>query len=176
RDVEISTRDHLGHVAEEESQQQGADVRTINVSIRHDYHMMIPELCNIKFLPDAGAERGDEVADLLGGEDLVLAGLLDVEDLAAQREDRLEATVACALRRATGGIALDEVDLAQARVTFRAVGQLAGQRRRFEQRLTLHQLPSTLRCVAGASSDQALLDDSPRIRRILLEVLREGVG
>src|SRR5438105_4054172 len=47
--------------------------------------------------------------------------LLVGEDLAAQRQDRLEAAVACALRRATGGIALDHVDLAEARVPLRAV-------------------------------------------------------
>src|ERR1700694_3879356 len=118
RDVEISTRDHLRHVPEEKCEQQCTNVRAIYVSIGHDYHMMISEFPDIKFLANTSTEGGDEVADLLGGEDLVLAGLLDVQDLSAQRKDRLEATVAGALRRATSGIALDEVDLAEARVAL----------------------------------------------------------
>src|SRR5207302_10408164 len=83
RNVEEFPRDHLGHIAEEEGEQQGADVRTINVSVGHYQYVVISEFPNIKFLADARAERGDQVADLLRGEDLVLAGLFDIEDLAA---------------------------------------------------------------------------------------------
>src|ERR1700730_10506644 len=63
--VEVFPGDHLGHVAEEKCEQQGADVRTINVSIRHDQYMVISQFPNIKFLADARAECGDEIANLL---------------------------------------------------------------------------------------------------------------
>src|SRR5256885_2401051 len=175
-DIEVLPDDHLRHVAEEEGQQQRPDVRSIDVGVSHQNYMVISQFIDVKFLADAGTKRGDQVADLLRGEDLVFAGLFDVEDLATQRQDRLEPTVAGALRRTTRGITLDHVDFAQARVPLRAVGQLAGQRRRFEQRLALHQLPGTLCRVTGARGDQAFLDDSPRIRRALFEVLRERIG
>ena len=60
-------------------------------------------------------------------QDPVDAGLLDVEDLAADREDRLVLRVAAALGRAARRVALDDVDLALLRVGRLAVGQLARQ-------------------------------------------------
>src|SRR5438876_974139 len=125
-DVQIFAGDHLRHVAEEKCQEQCADVRTIYVSIGHYQYMVISEFTDIKLLADTSPERGDQVTDLLGGEDLVFAGLLDVEDLAAQRQDRLDAAATSTFRGTTGGIALHQVDLAQARVAFGAIGQLPG--------------------------------------------------
>src|SRR5438445_2035620 len=128
-DVEVFPGNYLGHVPEEKRKQQGTDVRTIDVSVGHDQDVVISQLSNIEFLADARAECRDQVTDLLGGEDLVLAGLLDIEDLAAQRQDGLEAAVPRAFGGATGGIALDQVDLTQRRIAFRAIGQLARQGR-----------------------------------------------
>src|SRR5690606_15529628 len=76
---------------------------------------------------EAGAERHHDVLDLLVVEDLIEAGLFDVEDLAAQREDGLEVAVAGLLGRAAGGVALDEEDLALGGVLRGAVGELAGE-------------------------------------------------
>src|ERR1700730_7678520 len=129
RDVKVLARDHRQHVAEEEGEKQSTDVRAIDVSVRHQNHMVIPQLTDVEPLTNPGAERGDEVADLLGGEDLVLARRLDVEDFAAQWTEGLEATIPGAFRRATRGVALHQVDLAQTGVALRAVRQLAGQRR-----------------------------------------------
>src|SRR5207253_6387964 len=53
--------------------------------------------------------------------------LLRVEHLATQREDRLEGALATLLRRAAGGIALDDEELALGGIRRRAVGELAGQ-------------------------------------------------
>src|ERR1700694_873342 len=98
RDVEVLSDDHLNHVAEEKGEQQRADVRTIDVSIGHDDDVVVAQFIDVELLANPGSERGDQVADLFGREDLVLAGLLHVEDLAAQWQDCLEATVARALR------------------------------------------------------------------------------
>ena len=51
----------------------------------------------------------------------------DVEDLAAQRQDRLAGAVARLLGRAAGGVALDDEDLRALRRCIGAVGELAGQ-------------------------------------------------
>ena len=76
---------------------------------------------------DAGADGGDEGADFLVGEHLVEPGLLGVDELAAQGQDRLVAAVAALLGGAAGGVALDDVELAERRVALGAVGELAGR-------------------------------------------------
>ena len=75
----------------------------------------------------AGAERQDDVAELLVAAHLVGRGAGDVEDLAAQRQDRLGLAVARLLGRAAGAVALDEEDLGAGGAVAGAVGELAGQ-------------------------------------------------
>src|SRR5207244_4497029 len=97
----------------------------------------------------ARAHRRDQTADLFVRQHLLHARLLDVEDLAAQREDRLEAAVTAGLRGAARGISLDEVQLTLVRVALRAVGELAGQHRAIEQALAndeIARLPRSLAC------------------------------
>ncbi len=62
------------------------------------------------------ADRGDDRPDFLVRQDLVDARLLDVDDLAAERQNGLEFAVASLLGRTAGRVALDEVELAQRRV------------------------------------------------------------
>src|SRR3546814_19492365 len=76
---------------------------------------------------DAGAQRGDQRADLVRGQHAVEARAFDVEDLAPQRQHRLVLAVAALLGRAAGRVALDDEQLAERRVLFLAVGELAGQ-------------------------------------------------
>ena len=54
---------------------------------------------------------------------------LDVEDLAAQRKDRLELAATGLLRGAAGGVTLDDEQLGLGRIARLTVGELAGQRR-----------------------------------------------
>src|SRR5262249_10916149 len=61
------------------------------------------------------------------------AGLLDVQDLAADREDGLDPRVASLAGGATGRVALDDEDLALVGVGRLAVGQLAREAAATEQ-------------------------------------------
>jgi len=99
-----------------------------DVGVRHQDDLVIAELRHVLLFADARAERGDESRQLLRREHAVEADLLDVEDLALEREDRLELTAAALLGRATGGLTLDDEQLGLLRVAFLAVGQLARQR------------------------------------------------
>ncbi len=82
RDVDLAARDQLVHVTEEEGQQQGADVRTVHVRVRHDDDLVVAQLGDVEIvLADTGAERGDQAADFLVPQHLVVARLLHVEDL-----------------------------------------------------------------------------------------------
>ena len=121
-------------------------------------------------------EGDDQRPDVLAREDLVQARLLDVEDLAAQRQDRLEPAVAALLRRATGRVALDDVQLAPRRVALLAVGELAGQRHAVERALADDEVARLAGRLARAGGRQALLDDPAAVGGVLLEVLAEAVG
>src|SRR3989442_13096275 len=81
----------------------------------HQNHMVITQLIDVELFTNTRAECGDQVADLFGGEDLVFASLLDVEDLAAQLQDRLESAISGVLRRSPRGIALDHQSFPQHR-------------------------------------------------------------
>jgi hypothetical protein len=67
------------------------------------------------------------IADFLVLVDLVLHGLLHVEDLTTKGQDRLEATVPALFGRATGRVSFDQEQLATLGITIRTIGQLAGQ-------------------------------------------------
>ena len=101
----------------EEREQQRADVRAVDVGVGHDDDLVDSAASSRSNSSlDAGAERRDDRADLLVAEHLVDARLLDVEDLAAQRQDRLEVAVASLLRGAAGRVALDDEELAERRI------------------------------------------------------------
>src|SRR5207302_2902038 len=124
-------------------------------------------------LAGARAQRRDQRPDLFEGDDLVFAGALHVQDLALQRQDGLEAAVAALLGRAAGRVAFDDVQLAVAGVLLSAVGQLAGQGQAFQGALANHQVARLAGRLAGAGRGQTLLDDPPRVGRVLLQELVE---
>ena len=107
----------------------------VDVGIGHQHDLVVPGLLDVEVLADAGAERRDHRLDFVVAERAVEARLLDVEDLAAQRQDRLGLGVATLHGRAAGRVALDEEDLADRRVLARAVLELAGHAAALEQAL-----------------------------------------
>ena len=120
-------------------------------------------------------ERDDQRPDVLAREHLVEPRLLDVEQLAAQRQDRLEATVAALLRRAAGRVALDDVELGLRRIALLAVRELARKREAVERALADDEVARLAGRLSGPGGSEALLDDPPAIARVLLEVLRDPI-
>ena len=85
-------------MAVEERQQQRADVRAVDVRVRHDDDAVVTQLGEIEVLDaDAAAERRNHRLDLVAAEHFVEAGLLDVQTLALERQDGLEAAIASLL-------------------------------------------------------------------------------
>ena len=122
-DVEIAALDHLRHLAEEEGEQQRADMGAVHVSIGHDDDLVVAHLFDVELvLADARAQSHDQRADLLGAEHAVKAGALDIEDFAAQRQDRLVLPRAAALGRAAGAVTLDDEDFGLGRIALLTVG------------------------------------------------------
>ena len=102
-------------------------MRAVHVRVRHDNDTVIAQLVGGVFVfADAGAEHTNQRGYFGGRQQLVETRLLHVQNLAAQRQNRLELTVAALLGRTTGGIALDQIQLTQGRVAFLAICQFAG--------------------------------------------------
>ena len=103
RDVHVSALDQFLHVAEEERQQQRADVASVHVGVGHQNDFAVAHFRGIKiFLRNTGAERGDHGANFLVCQHLVVARFFDVEDLALQRKNSLKAAVAALFGRPSG--------------------------------------------------------------------------
>src|SRR5256885_16990199 len=101
---------------------------TVDIRVGHDDDAVIARLRRLETLAaDTGAERLDQGADLGRGQHFVKAGALDIEDLALQRQDRLEGAVAALLRGAAGAVALDDEELALGGIALPANGGLARQ-------------------------------------------------
>src|SRR6185503_18169554 len=97
----------------------------------------------------------------------------DVEDLSLERQDRLELPVAALLGRAAGGIALDEVELAEGGVALLAVRELAGKAHAVEDAFPARELARLPRGLAGAGRLHDLRADDAGVRGTLEEEVRE---
>ena len=113
--------------------------------------------------------------DLVGAQHLVDARLLDVQDLALDRQDRLEAAVASLLGGAAGRFALDDVDLGLRGIALLAVGELAGQRAAVERALAAHQIARLARRLARACRIDRLHHHALGDCRVLLEVRAQTI-
>jgi hypothetical protein len=96
-EVDEAAVDQRPHEPEDQREQQGADVLAVDVGVCHQHDLVVPQLVEVELLADAGAERRDQRLHLGVAEHPVDARLLDVEDLAADRQDRLGHRVAAAL-------------------------------------------------------------------------------
>src|SRR3546814_2020864 len=69
---------------------QGADVGAVDVGVGHDDDAVVAQLVRVVLVAaDAGAQRGDQGANLVGGQHPVETRALDVEDFSPQRQHRL---------------------------------------------------------------------------------------
>src|SRR4051794_10655590 len=169
--------DHFAHVAEEEREDQRADVRAVDVGVGHDDDLVVAEFGDIEIAgADTGTEGRDHQADFLGGQHLVETRALDVEDLALERKHCLESAIASLLRGAAGRITFDEVDLAETRIALLAIGELARQRRGIERAFATRQVASLARRFACTRGLDDLLDDPFDLARVLFEELAETLS
>ncbi len=108
-DEHMATVDQVRHMPEEEGEQKRPDVRTVHVGVRHQDHLVVAKLGDIEVvLADARADGRDHRADFFVRQHLVVAGLLNIQDLAFEREDGLIAAVAARFRGPARGLALHE--------------------------------------------------------------------
>ena len=118
--VDEAALDERLHLAEEERQQQRADVAAVDVGVGQQDHLVVADLVDVELLGQAGADGRDQRLDLGVLEHLVDTGPLDVEDLAPDGEDGLGVRVAGVLGRSAGRVALHDEELRLARVARRS--------------------------------------------------------
>src|SRR5215210_5352991 len=95
---------------------------SVHVGVGHDHDLVVAGLLDVEGLPHTGPDSGDHGLYLDVGEYLVHIGLLDVEDLAPQRQYGLEVPLPPLLGASTSRITLDDVQLAPCRVLGRTIG------------------------------------------------------
>ena len=122
---------------------------------------------------DARPQRRDHRPDFLVPEHLVVARLLDVQDFALQRQDRLEPPVPPLLGRPAGRFALHQEQLAPLRIPLLAVRQLVRHPARFQRAFAPRQVASLPRGLARPRRLDRLADNRPAHLRVLVEVLRQ---
>src|SRR5919112_6617875 len=143
---------------------------SVHVGVGHDHDLVVAGLLDVEGLPHAGADGGDHGLYLDVGEDLVHVGLLDVEDLAPQRQYRLEVPLPPLLGAPPRRIALDDVEFAPGRVLGRTIGELAWQRRALQVALA-DLLPHRPGREPRPRGLQRLIDDRLGLTRMLLQEL-----
>ena len=124
--------DHRAHVAVEQRQQQAADVRAVHVGVSHQDDLAVPRGDEVEAAPGPRADDLEDGSALRVAKHVGVGRLLDVEDLPADREQRLELRAARKLRGAERRVALDDEQLAAVDVLAAAVGELGRQRRRLQ--------------------------------------------
>src|SRR5207248_348922 len=129
---------------------------------------VVAELRDVEVLrADAAPERGDHRLDLVAAEHLVEARLLDVEDLAFERQDRLKAAIAPLFGGSACRLALDDVELAPGGIALLTIGELARQRAAIERALAPHEIARLARRLARPRSIDRFADNPTRDRRVL---------
>ena len=144
-------------------------MRAVHVGIGHDDDLVVADFVGVEVGPEAAAHGGDERANLLVGEHALQTRLLDVEHLAAQRQDRLRGAVPALLRRAAGRIALHEEELGLRGVAAGAVRQLARQPAALQRALAPRQVARLASRDARPRRVDRLLDELAGDRGVLVE-------
>ena len=151
-------------------------MRAVYVGIRHDDDSVVAKFFDIKIFMDTGPERCDHRSDLRVSEDPVQSCLLNIQDLAAKRQDRLGRPGSCRLGGPACGISLNDKDLAVFTVLVRTVGQLAGKTQSVQSALSARQI-SCLSCRgSGSLGHNGLLDDDLADLRMLLQIDRKALA
>src|SRR5687767_6497550 len=110
----------------------------VHIGVSHDDNPVVAQPARIPQVRDARTDCRNEDLDRLVAQHLVEPGLLHVQYLTEQRQNRLAPPIPTLLGRAACRVALDYIKLRPRRIALRAVGQLTRQRRAFTGVLAYH--------------------------------------
>ncbi len=174
RDENFAARDELLHVAEEEGEQQRADVRAVNVGVRHDDDLAVAQLGQFEVFAfaDAGADGGDHSPDFFVAQHLVVTGLFDIEDLTFEGQDGLVTAIAAGFGGTAGRFTFDQKELAAVWIAFLAIGEFARQTAGIERAFSAGEIACFAGRFTGAGCVNGLADDLLGNRGVLIEDTR----
>ena len=176
RNIEMTALDNFRHLPIEESQKQSANMRPVNISIGHDDDFVIAQFLDIKiFAPNARAERRNQRANLIGGKHFVKPRALDIQDFAAQWQDRLIGAIARLFGRTTGTVTLNQKQLGTRRIALLTIGQLAGQAGDIQRALAPGQFTRFARRFTRRGGFDHLIDDDFRFIGMLFKPIIEHI-
>src|SRR5258708_23424976 len=81
--IEMTVLNQEGYVAIEESQEQGADMCAVNVSVAHDYDTAVAQFRDVEILIDSGPDCSDDVFYFVVFENFIKSYTLDVQNFTA---------------------------------------------------------------------------------------------
>src|SRR4028119_840189 len=172
RDVHVAGLYKLRHVPEQERQHQRPYVAAVDVGVGHEHDLVVARPFEVEAVPHARTDGTDHGLYLDVREDLVDVGLLDVQDLASQRQYGLEVSLPALLGRAARRVSLDDVQLAPGRVLGRTIRKLARKRRALQVALA-HLVPDRAGRQPRPRRLKRLVDDRLSLSRPLLQELRQ---
>ena len=176
RRIDVPVLDERAHIAEEEGEEQNADMRAVDVGIRHGDDAVVAQLALVEIVQNAATEGGDHRLDLRVFEHAVEPHLLDVENFTAEGQDGLEAPVSARFCGTACRIALDDINFAQLGAAVGTVGELAGERARFQNALSPREFAGGTGGVARLLRRDAAKNKLARFLRVLLDIGAEAVG
>ena len=111
-DIDVAAFHQRLLIAEEEGEDQGANVGAVHVGVSHDDDPVITKILLFEFFaPNAKTKGRNQGLDFGVFVDLGVVGFLDVENLAAQGQDGLKTPIPALLGRTASGIPFHDVDL-----------------------------------------------------------------
>ncbi len=147
----------------------------VDIGIGHDDDPLVAEVFLTIFVACAAAQRLDQVGDLLVGHQLVAAGAADIEDLAAQRQDRLVRAVSRLLGRAAGRVTFDDEEFGTLGRVLGAIRELARQAQLAHRALAVDFLfLATPQTLLGALDHP--IQQLGRLVGIVSEIVIEGIA
>ena len=157
------------HVTEEKRQQEGANVRAIDVRVAHEDDFAVADFRRVKIVADAGADRRKNIADFFVLQNFMKTGLLDVQNFSFERKDRLESPIAPLLRAAARRISFHKIEFAMLGVVDGTVGKFSGKAATVECVLPACEVACFSCGFARLGGTETLLDNSFRIAGILVQ-------
>ncbi len=157
-DIDIAATNHLFEIAIKEREKQCPNMGPVDIGVRHNNDLVIPELRDIETLSDTGAERDDNRLERIRLHHFVKARLLDVHKLPSKRKNRLKHSISTLLGASTGGISLNDINLGTGSISTGAIGKLPGERHSIKRALSKYGI---LRRSSG--------DARPRRKETLLQ-------
>ncbi|CAB4636376.1 unannotated protein [freshwater metagenome] len=108
----------------------------INIGICHQHNLVIADLLNIEVFPDTSAKGSNHSLNLSISKSTIQSGFLNVQNLAAQGQNRLGLGVTARHCATAGRVALHQKNLADRSVLRLAILQFSWHTAGFEQPFT----------------------------------------